>query len=111
MTAHKLAMREVLIGARWLISDPARWTKRSYARDRNDQPCDLKGTEACSWCAVGAIHAAAAIFTDGGKVLGGAAVASFAKTNFLFSGIGDHNDWASHAKVLTWFDNAIKALS
>ena len=45
---------EVIHAVRALLSDPARWTKRDYARDRLGRGCLPTSDQACSWCYVGA---------------------------------------------------------
>lgn len=39
-----------------LLSDPAKWTKNTFARDERNYPCDPNSPAACKWCAVGAIE-------------------------------------------------------
>ena len=50
---------QVLINARALIADPARWTTGSLARNAQDAQVDWEDSSARKWCAQGAIYRAA----------------------------------------------------
>jgi hypothetical protein len=94
-------MKEILIKARDLISDPKRWTKSTYARRQDGSPCSALNAEAVCFCAVGAIARA----TDGHFE---PTVALVKQLKMLCGGdVIDFNDSHSHAEVLALFDKAI----
>jgi hypothetical protein len=46
---------QVLIEAKELLSDPSRWTKGGYARDKLGHKIGPRNDAACSWCIEGAL--------------------------------------------------------
>ena len=46
---------EILKAARKLLADPAHWTQRVYARDKNESEVRPWSKEACQFCALGAV--------------------------------------------------------
>jgi hypothetical protein len=51
--------KQVLISARTLIADPARWTTGALARDTDGSQVEWNGQSASKWSAIGAIYRAA----------------------------------------------------
>jgi hypothetical protein len=106
---------EVLIAARSLISDPARWTRDAYARTAGG--CEIRDShpDAASWCASGAIWR-----TVTGAVEDGLFAWSEERSHAIHAahallskaagqrGIKDTNDNGTHAEVLAMFDRAIQ---
>ena len=50
-----ITVLEILKKARELLSDPARWTKRSWARDIYGRPRSYDEPDAACFCSVGAV--------------------------------------------------------
>lgn len=48
---------EALKAARERISDPERWTQGEYAKNTQGEACNANSSEACQWCAAGAVLA------------------------------------------------------
>lgn len=46
----------ILSEVRELLSDKSRWTKGSYARDKDGQPVGVRSRKAVCWCLEGAIR-------------------------------------------------------
>ena len=102
--------KEILIAARDLIADPARWTTARFARDEfGNELLDPSSPRAACWCARGAIQKIGGRPDKPGTPAYGAAeylykacVALFGKTVFLV------NDGPNgHARILKAFDHAI----
>jgi hypothetical protein len=51
MTTHSL-----LVAARALITDPAKWTRGTFARDANGETVAPRDTAAVCWCSIGALN-------------------------------------------------------
>lgn len=51
-----MTAEELLIQVRERIKEPAHWTKRAYARDREGLVTDPTDPAACSWCLLGAMN-------------------------------------------------------
>lgn len=51
-----MMISEVLDKAADLIEPPRKWTKSAFARDSQGNPCSPYGTEAVSFCVLGAIR-------------------------------------------------------
>src|SRR5688572_2130092 len=45
----------VLKGARQVLEDENRWTKGVFARDENNESCDIDAQKACKYCTAGAV--------------------------------------------------------
>jgi hypothetical protein len=107
---------DVLRLARALITNPAHWTTRHTARDRNGEPVHEWSLEAVSFCAIGAINRAAyEYFGAPGhhfEVEGAWARAAV----IALAGNDDHciltliNDHRGHAVILDYFDRTIARL-
>ena len=103
----------VLKGARELLSDPERWTRGAFARDRKGGPVTPFNPRACQWCVTGAINATSSI---------GCACANRGAALALWKTLverGDHtrlvaqfNDdpCTAHADVLALLDATIERL-
>jgi hypothetical protein len=101
--------REVLVNARKLIEDSARWTKHESAREADGKPTWSTSSSACQWCAYGALlRAESGRRSDAERALerGIRALGSRARTVWGF------NDYykTDHARVLAAFDKAIAAV-
>ena len=97
---------ETLKAARDLISDPARWTKNLFARDKSGKYVNPQSKEAVCFCSLGAIERFA-----GRKMLG-----EFEKhlddvcKRLFGTNVISFNDTHVHAEVLALFDAAIAEL-
>lgn len=104
--------KELLTKAKELISDPNKWTKESFARNKDNKPVEYLSPDATCFCAIGAIR----------KV--GYSNESFTKTlpaeiklqrevqkNTIFAEVASFNDFllTTHEEVLHLFDKAIEA--
>lgn len=93
---------EVLKAAKALISDPAKWTQRSYARNAGGfSTCPTNGDAEC-WCSVGAIEC----------VAGNSDLCLIAESKLCAAigggGIIRFNDMHTHSEVMAAFDRAIE---
>jgi hypothetical protein len=93
---------EHLEKAKALLSDPTKWAKGQYAKDKDGHVVSVFAPQAVSWCADGALW----FFFDQGP--------SFASTYLdrvippPFVGVPAYNDaLTSHSDLLAWFDRAI----
>lgn len=102
---------ETLKAARDLISDPARWTQREYARDQFGNSAMATDGYATCWCALGAIRKVTGREND----IYRPAVAQLARHCQVVDipagwAVSTHNDTHDHAEVLALFDAAIENL-
>lgn len=92
---------EILTKARDLISDPARWTQKAFARDNSGESINNRSSYAVCWCAMGAVYKTSS---------NNRASVPF---SFLHAAAGmwagNFNDTHTHAEVLAVFDKAIEA--
>lgn len=92
---------EVLVKARELLSDPARWTQGCFARTIDGAKVRSRSKNAVCFCSVGALR----------KVGGSAALGT--AIDLLEAVVDDSIDawnddpWRTHADVLAAFDAAI----
>lgn len=94
---------EQLRTARELLSDPTKWTRGEYARDRYGDAVPSAHAEAVCWCAYGALdRAGAGQFGDAREYLRGAADKLFDSFPACV------NDEQGHADVLRMYDRAIE---
>jgi hypothetical protein len=120
-----LTTLEILTQARELISNPARWTQHALARDANgdshplahpyhDHPHwdGIRGydSEACSWCALGAIEKVsnASLNTDSNSPPPARLALHRAAEKLYSLSTPEVNDTLGHAEVLNIYDRAIK---
>jgi len=93
---------ETLKAARHLISDPAKWTQGTIARDWTGKQTTADSIDAFCWCAVGALE----------KV--GSNAGPFRALRWAmpsgYRSIVSFNDSHTHAEVLALFDKAIGTL-
>ena len=124
--------KDVLVRAKEIISDPARWTTGEYAKDVTGLPTAAIDADAVQWCAIGSLRRAAHdLFLEQDRDLHdkrkqrekkrswtGALNRAIAKLNQSASeaapGSGKHSTTAfndskgrTHQEVLTLFDDAI----
>lgn len=97
---------EILTGARELLSDRGRWTKRSYARDERGLGCSSLAKDAVCWCAAGAILRTAqhdAAIEEAWKL-------AYDEVPNGVNGFMTYNDRldTTHADILALFDRAIE---
>ena len=94
---------EILIAARDLIADPARWTRASFARNIEGKPVSAKSKTAVCWCAMGALKRVCPperfVCTDGWLYRAG--VELFDKQDVAV------NDELGHAAVMQMYAKAI----
>jgi hypothetical protein len=106
-TVHK----QVLINARALIADPARWTQRMYASTASGQKVAWYDPSAAKWCAVGALYRAAYDLLGDAKEatrIGNAAAKCIRPRCRFRGGLPAMNDTQGHAAVLAAFDEALE---
>lgn len=98
-----MTLREVLVEARGLIAHG--WTQYAVARDTYEQPVPATSTDACRWCATGAITRAVRLANES-DLLFMAAVGAVAPNR----SITRWNDapGRTQAEVLEAFDSAIE---
>jgi hypothetical protein len=112
-------MKNYLIAARAKIADPANWTQHVLARDANgdDKPSDHpfanyihwegidgRDSQACQWCAVGAVQAVTTEDIEATVIL---ALCKAARQLHKADNIANVNDELGHGAVLACFDRAI----
>jgi len=96
---------EILSSAKALISNPDRWTKGAFARDKHGQPTGSSSDRAVCWCARGAVRN----FDEDSRVyLNGKAYAERLLDAAAGCEMADFNDTHDHANVMAVFDKAIK---
>jgi len=104
---------EVLVAARELIADEAKWTQGTAARGANGKTCPPRSKMAKQWCAVGAIYYVAGcaypslhpnVATEAHDLLSETA----ARSEFRRC-MSEVNDLDGHAATLAMFDRAIAA--
>ena len=100
-------MLNILIAARKLISDSARWTRWSYARDISGHQIDPKSPGAVSWCAIGALERVAG-YDQKRSEEAYDALCIYCVENTRFRNIALLNDYSDHAEVLRVFDGLIE---
>jgi hypothetical protein len=102
--------KQVLINARALIADPARWTMWMLASTANGRPVAWHDASARRWCAVGAIHRAA--FDLVGNKRRAVCIATEVINNvypptWVRRSLPALNDARGHAAVIELFDRAL----
>jgi len=101
-----MSAADVLVKARELIAEPARWTTGGFARDRRGDSTDWLSPTATCWCAAGAIAAVDVVPGWRSEAVGALAhEAGVARGN-----VGVFNDSHSHAEVIALFDRTIARL-
>lgn len=100
MTDKPNDVQRVLIDAKALISDPAKWCKGRLALDNIGRPVDPGDLGACRFCSVGALHRVCQSDerNAANKLLSKAAGRE----------IVCFNDASTHSKVMAAFDRAIE---
>ena len=94
---------EILIAARDLIADPARWTQFSAARDAKNRPVEPFDLNAVCFCATGATsYIAEDQYVSADRLLGIAA-----RDLFELDYAEDVNDNLGHAAVMQMYAKAI----
>lgn len=98
----------VLKRARKLLSNPERWTKGAFAKDRRGQRVPSGDPKAVCYCAAGALKRCA-----GNGVLWVVATSYLVRAarrgNYSPANVWYYNDHPrrTHAQVMRWFDRAI----
>lgn len=95
---------EILVAARALIADPARWTQMANARSVRGRSVLIKSPSAVAFCALGACYRVAPLHSTAEAVW---ALDSAAESAGQYSTLY-LNDNADHAAVLRMFDLAIE---
>lgn len=99
----------LLIAARWLISDPDSWTKGAYAKTAKDRTVGCREDAACKWDIIGSVmHNRCGMILEE-KLALYALKKAIAVNRFV--DLRDFNDTANHSKVLALFEKAIATLS
>ena len=103
--------KQVLINARALIADPARWTQHMYACTATGQKVSWYDQSAKKWCAMGALYRAAYDLLGDPKEamrVANAAAKSIRPRRRFRGGLPALNDTRGHAAVLAAFDVALR---
>lgn len=95
---------KILTKARALISDPARWTQRSAAKDVSGNDVLANSPKAVCWCSAGALLKASRRSSIGFVPMG------TLSQEMEFS-VSYFNDSHTHAEVLAAFDKAIERIN
>jgi hypothetical protein len=102
--------KQVLIGARALIEDPAHWTRGTLARTARDHPVAWHNRGASKWCAMGALYRSA-FHLLGDKTeamrIGDEVIDSIYPRRWLRSALPTLNDRQGHSAVLAVLDGAM----
>lgn len=101
--------KETLTEARDLITDPAKWTQHSYAKDVDGRPTYSNSEAAVCWCSLGALQKV--IYGEdrpGERSTPPLHLYSHLKESMDCEHIGAFNDKSSHEEVLAAFDRAIE---
>lgn len=105
--------KQVLISARALIADPARWTTGALARDADGSQVEWNGQSASKWCATGAIYRAVYDLVAGAKEaerIGNDIAESFRPSHWpRKGGLSFINDGLGHVAVLAVLSRAVQA--
>jgi hypothetical protein len=93
----------ILISAKDLISDPAKWTQNAPARDEKGKEVPAVSESATCWCTIGALHKVSEgegymRFSDAYKALCDSSPSGM---------VAHYNDEGTHADVMALFDRAI----
>lgn len=100
-----MSVRDDLIAARELISDPKRWTCEQYARDKTGYPVNGNDDHAVCWCADGALGKVMNL--PDGRYQPFQLLDSACRSLFQTS-IHNTNDNLGHEAILKAFDLAIQ---
>lgn len=106
-------IKEVLIEARALIADPARWTQGEFARTADGRILDGYCEGAVCWCALGAIRKVTMEGAESREERTEALVLSYDAADLLQAHLANviavpkFNDSHTHEEVLALFDKAI----
>lgn len=94
-------VRETLIKAKALITDPKNWTQGAYARTGDGVPVPLSHSAAVCFCSMGAIR----------RISGelGAPYQALKREIGPSDMVCEYNDSHTHEEVLALFDKAIEA--
>jgi hypothetical protein len=102
--------KQVLINARALIGDRARWTRCTFACTASGHHVVWYDRSATKWCAMGALYRAAYDLVGDPKQATriGNEVAKSVCPRRWFGRLATMNDWRGHAAVLAVFDKALQ---
>ena len=95
--------QEILIAARAKIADEANWCQENSAVNSHRIPVHPTNSNACAWCALGALEATSPATANLRSLLYEAAYATHGLRSVV-----DVNDTLGHAAVLQVYDVAIK---
>ena len=87
--------------AKALLSDPAKWAKGQYAKDKDGHAVHVHAPEAVSWCADGAVWAFYEKEAGASTYLERVVPEAFATVPQYNDALTDHKD------LMAWFDRAI----
>ena len=105
--------KQVLINARALIADPARWTRGTLACTAHGLPVAWHDQSATKWCALGAIYRATYDFVGDPKKaarIGNEVAKSICRSRWFGGRLPIMNDTRGHTAVLAAFDKALSAV-
>jgi hypothetical protein len=101
-----MSTAEILKAAKALIADPERWTVREYAIKADSSPAWGYETDACKWCALGALQ-----YVLLSRVTGGTQprlLLDSVANGLHDEGVTGVNDDLGHAAVMRMYDKAIE---
>ena len=102
---------EILIAARGLIADPARWTRKAYARSQEGVNVFPLGPEAVCYCALGALEKVSNVLhgyrTDDQSAKRAYDALKEHANRLFHTSVGQANDTRAHGDILRLFDCAI----
>jgi hypothetical protein len=114
-------LTQLLIKARARILSPERWARGAYARNQQDQACNVQDPTAVRWCAVGTLEKECGRSTPSWSNWINDSAAARKKLNPLYGAahalleqaagisITALNDGIGHARVIQMYNQAIKA--
>lgn len=99
-----LTTLDILKKGRELIADPARWTKREFAKDEKGEPVLPESPSAVCFCSLGALDRVYAFGSAAAHIR-----ANRALTEACGGSVPRFNDLHTHPEVLAAWDRAIAA--
>jgi len=99
---------DVLLKARKLIAEPAQWTQKYGARNRQGYPVNCDDDDAVCWCALGAISKCTYSLDIAEDTIAALELTSARMFGRTVAGVNDH---LGHAAILQVFDAALAKAS
>lgn len=107
---EQLSVREILVKARELISDPARWTQGVAAKNARGEVTAAVDGDAVCWCSYGAIRNVVGWHDNRNNLIFRAECHLNHAADTSYISFNDRQG-RTHAEVLAMFDKAIEAAS